>query len=68
MMGSLILFAAALVVMVIATLELLHHGFRSGEGDTWSRPGLGGLLVVAIMMDLQAALWVLWGLKIGGVI
>ncbi len=60
--------AAPLMVMAGTFIMLIHIGFVAGESTDEYSLGFCRLAFALGAMIVQAALWVLWALKIGGVI
>ena len=67
-MFDFILIAAPLTAMALAYLAVFYNGCVAGEESQQQRPCILGLVPAVATMIAQAALWVLWGLKIAGAI
>lgn len=62
------LIATGLIVMSLAFLLLIKAGVVAAENTGRGASGLIMLLICTLLMDLQAGIWVMLGLKFGGVI
>ena len=62
------LIATGLIVMSLAFLLLIKAGAVAAENTGRGASGLIMLLICTLLMDLQAGIWVMLGLKFGGVI